>query len=217
MNSFIIEASKLILMLVCVAILFTPIIIIIVLYIKRKGKNNISEQNLINEKNEQQTNEMPSIQFNEILDNYSEETTEETAEPIQIEKFCPYERKFLLTKNEWAFYKKLKTIADKHNLHILSKVRMEDLIQVKNGLSNSEKASARGRIKSRHIDFVIAKPENLQILLAIELDDGSHKFKKIQEVDNFKNNVFKAVGLPYIRTYGNDDIEKLILEKINSP
>lgn len=189
--------------LIAILILLLPIIII-VLYIKNK-KNNIKKGI-----------EIQTIKINEnYIDDYNEETIKEQENPITEEKYCPYERKLLLTKNEWAFYKKLKVITDKHNLHILSKVRMEDIIQVKNGLTNSEKASARGRIKSRHIDFIIARPENLKILLAIELDDGSHKFKKVKEIDNFKNEVFEAVGLPYIRTYGNDDIEKLICEKIN--
>lgn len=43
----------------------------------------------------------------------------------------PYVKTYLLTKNEWAFYKQLKPITDKYNLHILAKVRLADLVEVK--------------------------------------------------------------------------------------
>lgn len=45
----------------------------------------------------------------------------------------PYHKKFLLTKNEWSFYKNLKKITDRYGLHILAKVRVADLVDVKKG------------------------------------------------------------------------------------
>ncbi len=129
--------------------------------------------------------------------------------------YFDYERKYLLTKNEWYFYKKLKPIADKYNLHVLSKIRLEDIIHVKNGLNKSMSYSARGRIKSRHIDFALANPDNLDIILAIELDDNSHNNQKAFESDTFKNQLFNAVGLPLIRVLGNEDIEYIICTRLN--
>ena len=41
-----------------------------------------------------------------------------TPEPVATEADLPYTKKLLLTKNEWAFYKKLKPICDRHNLHL---------------------------------------------------------------------------------------------------
>ena len=42
-----------------------------------------------------------------------ENTEEEILEPINNEYDYPYTKKFLLTKNEWYFYKQLKPITDK--------------------------------------------------------------------------------------------------------
>ena len=56
-----------------------------------------------------------------------------TPEPGAAEADLPYTKKLLLTKNEWAFYKKLKPICDRHNLHILAKVRLAYLVDASTG------------------------------------------------------------------------------------
>ena len=148
----------------------------------------------------------------------SEEIETETAGADDTAKSAPqsqYYKSNLLTKSEWAFYKyKLKPLADKYNFHILSKVRMEDIVKPKDTLDKSAKVSARGRVKSRHSDFVIANPDNLRIYLAIELDGKSHEKLDQQKADHFKDSVFEEIGLPFIRTNGKDDIEKELCEKL---
>lgn len=126
----------------------------------------------------------------------------------------PYQKKFLLTKNEWYFYKKLKAVADKYNLHILSKVRLADLIEVEKGLKSSEYHKAFSRIKSKHIDFVLADPSNLAIKLAIELDDKSHEEITGQQRDYFVNNVMNKVGIPILRVNSDFEIEKKVCEAL---
>jgi hypothetical protein len=79
----------------------------------------------------------------------------------------------------------------------------------------------RGKIRSRHIDFVLCdKKNNYKPVLGIQLNDSSHKFKKVKEVDDFKNKVFKDSDLPLIsfwvqKNYNNERIKELILESIN--
>ncbi len=126
----------------------------------------------------------------------------------------PYQKVLLLTKNEWSFYKSLKPITDKYRLHILSKVRMADIVQVKKGLSNKQFNSAFGKIKSKHVDFVLADPRNLRILMAIELDDSSHDNIDRQQRDYFEDKVFEVVGLPFLRTKGINGVEEQICEKL---
>lgn len=135
---------------------------------------------------------------------------------IPVETY-PYERQFLLTKNEWAFYKELKKITDKYNLHILSKIRLADIVRVKKGLSNSEYMSAFGKIKSKHLDFVLANPENLAILCVIELDDSSHDKVNSQQNDYFKNKVFETVNIPLIRLQNTIALESKICEAVKIP
>lgn len=129
-----------------------------------------------------------------------------------------YYRSYLLTRNESRFYKQtLKPLADKYNLHVLSKVRLEDIAKVSKNIKGKEKNIARNRVKCRHVDFVIANPENLYMLCAIELDGKSHNLTGQKESDDFKNNLFDEIGLPLIRTNGTEDIEKELCEKIKIP
>ena len=110
-------------------------------------------------------------------------------------KKYPYEKRMLLTKTEYAFYKILKAECDKRGYLICPKVRMEDFLYVTN---EKEKAKYRGYVKSRHIDFIICDSE-LYMLCGIELDDPSHDSKKAQKIDRFKDDVFETIGVPLYR------------------
>ncbi|MDE6580331.1 MAG: DUF2726 domain-containing protein, partial [Ruminiclostridium sp.] len=77
------------------------------------------------------------------------ETDIENGEAETTEEY-PYIKPYLLTKKEWAFYKALKPITDKYHLHILAKVRLADLVEVKKGLSNSQYFKAFAKIKAKH-------------------------------------------------------------------
>ena len=59
-------------------------------------------------------------------------------------RFLPYRRKYLLTKNEWLFYKRLKPLADRYGLGITAKIRLADLIEV-----DTEQTREFGRFFSR--------------------------------------------------------------------
>ncbi len=82
---------------------------------------------------------------------------------------------------------------------ILSKVRMEDVVNVVKGLNYKKSYSMRNRIKSRHIDFVILDKFSGKILAVIELDDNSHNWKKAEAGDDLKNAVFSFVGVKFYR------------------
>lgn len=143
----------------------------------------------------------------------NKETDTENGEAEPTEEY-PYIKTYLLSKNEWAFYKKLKPIADKYKIHILAKVRLADLTNVKKGLSNSKYYKAFGKIKAKHLDFVLANPNNLAVLAAIELDDKSHEEIDRQQRDFFIDKLCETIKLPLIRTNGQEDIETLICEKL---
>ena len=110
-----------------------------------------------------------------------------------------YEVCSLLTTTEYNFYTTLKELCDKENFLICPKVRLEDFIYV----TAQERMKYRGYIKSRHVDFVICNSW-LKVIGAIELDDASHNTQQAQEVDNFKNNLFEAIGIPLFRIKTND-------------
>ncbi|HGJ5864019.1 MAG TPA: DUF2726 domain-containing protein [Arsenophonus nasoniae] len=102
----------------------------------------------------------------------------------------------LMTNAELAFYKVLcDAVVGKYL--IIVKVRMADVIMVKRGDKNY--MSLFGKIKSKHIDYLLCDPLTLKPVLAIELDDKSHRKDKRIERDKFINEVFSIVGLPILR------------------
>lgn len=124
--------------------------------------------------------------------------TEQPSEPL-------YKRKYLLTKNELYFYKELKKVADKLNLSVLAKIRMADLVEPR---SNGKRFYQEfAKIKAKHIDFALCNPENMFIVLLIELDDGSHENGKTAKRDSFVEKVYSMTGYKLYRTRGTANLE----------
>lgn len=164
-----------------------------------KTKNNIKSINKIKVKNNAKdiynTN-------NEINSDY-----------IRKENF-PYRKKYLLTKNELEFYKCLKIIADELNLCVLSKIRLADLIEIYGHKNNSEYFKYFGKIKAKHIDFALAKKENLEIILLIELDDFSHNRQDRKLRDEFIDEICKQCNYKILHTQDNILLKEKIISKI---
>ncbi|MFA5961954.1 MAG: DUF2726 domain-containing protein [Parcubacteria group bacterium] len=89
---------------------------------------------------------------------------------------------------------------------VLSKVRIEDFIDVnKKNISGNSHWGLRGKIKSRHVDFLVCNYATTKPLLAIELDGKSHNSAQRKKRDNFIDELYKAIGLPveHISVGGN--------------
>ena len=125
-----------------------------------------------------------------------------------------YRRKYLLTKNELYFYKELKRIADKLNLTVLAKIRMADLVEPKS--HGKDYYGEFGKIKAKHVDFALCNPDNLYVLLLIEVDDNSHDTKEGTERDEFVEAVYKSTGYTLYRARGTANLERDITEIIDS-
>ncbi len=81
--------------------------------------------------------------------------------------------------------------------HLHSKTRLEDIVQVKRSISGEARWRLRGRIKSRHVDYLVTDGQGAP-KVAIELDGESHN-KMAQNADDLKDGIFSAAGLPLIR------------------
>jgi hypothetical protein len=111
----------------------------------------------------------------------------------------PYEpRESLMTESELRFFAVLEE-ALTDTFRIYSKVRLEDIIQVRPGTDPRTAFAARNRIKSRHIDFVLCHPDTLEILASVELDDRSHDRPDRMERDDFVDEALRVSGIPCIR------------------
>lgn len=143
------------------------------------------------------------------------EGEEQEADKI-IDIIGKYEARPLLTDHEMNFYRALKPIADNLGLSIISKVRMADLVKPTANYyrERSEYMSYFGKIKSKHVDFVLCDPDTLKVKLLIELDDRSHDTNRVINRDEFVENVYRDTGYKLLRTYTNWDLEKKIRDAL---
>lgn len=120
-------------------------------------------------------------------------------EPIQNagEYKNKYQKRYLLTKNEYQEYKKLKHFASIKGLIVCPKVRLLDLIEPRRGAPKHK--TLLYKIQSKHVDFVICD-QNLYIKAILELDDNSHDQTDRQTRDNFVDLILQDVGYTVIRT-----------------
>src|SRR5690625_4183210 len=108
------------------------------------------------------------------------------------------------------------------HLDIHGKVRLEDVIGVRPGLPRNEHHAARNRIKSRHLDFVLVDVTTTRVVCAFELDDPSHNTPRVRQLDEFKDRVMKAAGIPLLRvraapSYRTDELARMVLDSTQSP
>lgn len=92
--------------------------------------------------------------------------------------------------------------------HVHGKVRLEDIIRVKRGVEKKARWAARGRVKSRHVDYLITDRAGRPVV-AIELDGRAHNRKNPSQSDQVKTALFKAAGIPLRRILVGEDFEHI--------
>lgn len=160
------------------------IIIIIILVIKNARKNKKARQT---RPTSYATPELSTI-----------EPKEESREELQeIDYTTAYQSRYLLTKNEWYQYKKLKEIADAKGYVICPKVRLLDIIEPRKGAKKYK--TLFYKIQAKHVDFLICD-RDMHIRAIIELDDNSHDEQERKERDAFVTLILQSVGYKVIHT-----------------
>lgn len=117
---------------------------------------------------------------------------------ITFEFSGKYQKRYLLSKNEYNEFKKLKELANKRNLMICPKVRLLDLVEPRKG--EAKYKTLFYKIQAKHVDFVICD-QNLYVKAILELDDNSHNQADRKARDEFVDTVLKDVGYKVIRTH----------------
>ena len=137
-------------------------------------------------------------------------------------------KRYFFTYQERRFFEILKKIVGEH-FQIFAQVRIGDVIFVANEPTN--KKIYNNHLWCRHLDFLLCDHKKKRPLLAIELDDSSHKNYYRKENDEFKDKVCESAGLPLLRfkvsqSYSEQEILAaiqreteipVVLEKENSP
>jgi very-short-patch-repair endonuclease len=124
----------------------------------------------------------------------------------------PYEKQqILFTPAERSFFGVLEQAVD-GKLRIMGKVRLADVVKVKNGNSKSARQKALNKIQSKHVDFVACDMATLGVKFVVELDDKSHNQPKRQERDEFVDKALSAAKIPVFhfavkRTYTIQELQ----------
>lgn len=124
--------------------------------------------------------------------------------------------KSVLTKPEHILYRALLQANDNEYV-IFAKVRMGDFVFLAN--EPQDRKFYVNQVLCKHVDFLFCDNQSLEPLLVVELDDSSHKQYEHSERDEFKNNTFYSIGLPYMRIkiqqeYSNDALRTQIRERV---
>ena len=118
--------------------------------------------------------------------------TRKRANPEDYRKRIPF-----LSPAERLFYSVLSDATD-GQLVIMTKVRLADIVDVRKGLSGGQWQSAFNGIRSKHIDFVLCDPQQLDVKAVVELDDQTHEKPKRQARDLFVDQVMNSTGIPIL-------------------
>jgi len=112
-----------------------------------------------------------------------------------------------VNRAEETFFNALKRQIPK-GYHLHGKVRLEDIIRVRRELKAEARWTLRGRVKSRHVDYLITDHVGRPVL-GIELDGAAHNAKNPSESDRVKTALFQKVGLPLRRIRVGEDFDHI--------
>lgn len=107
-----------------------------------------------------------------------------------------YQKKQLLTNNEWQQYKILENWCYRNKFILLLKVRLADLIEPRSNINNI----LWWKIQAKHLDFVVCD-KDINPIYIIELQDSSHKRPERIERDRFVKEVLSSCGYKISFTY----------------
>lgn len=103
------------------------------------------------------------------------------------------QRKPLMTKREFEFFRRLKSALPDHDIHC--QVSMGALLRPCRGLSKAQFWKSRNAISQKIIDFTISDRTTSEVVALIELDDRSHNYPK----DAFRDAMLAEGGYRVIR------------------
>jgi len=123
-----------------------------------------------------------------LLKNQSKGPSKDVTYEARRKLFSPAERSFFGLLEQ----------AVAGQFRVMGKVRLGDLIQPVKGLSRSRRASGWNRIHQKHVDFVLCRPDTLDVAAVVELDDASHRRKDRVERDEFVDKALSSAGIPIV-------------------
>ncbi|MCJ8318606.1 MAG: DUF2726 domain-containing protein [Colwellia sp.] len=101
---------------------------------------------------------------------------------------------------------------------ILNRVKLSDVVNIRNGISTRASQVAATKASSKYLDFVICDRNSMKLLGAIDLVDTQGKGYKIKK-DWFVSGTLEAAAIPHIRikvkaNYTIDEIKACINSRL---
>lgn len=123
-----------------------------------------------------------------------------------------YSAKNLLSENEKKWFAAFKDAFP--NAHVFAQVALNQLVKAE----GAKWRSAKNKIDPRSIDFVLLSPD-LNVLMAVEIDDKSHRLEKRQADDEKKNKALRDAGIilmrfPALPVPTGENLKKSVVETL---
>lgn len=106
-------------------------------------------------------------------------------------------KRYFFSQDENQFFRSLEESLQGTPYRAFPNVRLGDLFLI---TDKTQQASVRGRLKDKHVDFLLVDiTQDFKPVLAIELDGQSHQRERQQYNDAVKDVIFKSAKLPLLR------------------
>ncbi len=131
----------------------------------------------------------------------------------------PFRRKTtLFTPAEQTFLKLIEQAVG-NEFRIICRVRLSDLLQVRQATNKKQASAALSRASSRQLDFVLCDKQDMSPIMAIDLVHNQGKEGYKTQRDWFVSGALDAAGMPLARIkvksgYSVDDIRECIENKL---
>lgn len=140
----------------------------------------------------------------------------DNSNPFQVKKrnslFSPVERSFqnLLEKAVAGEYK------------ILNRIKLADLIEVKENANEKARRSTIVKLNAKYLDFVLCSADDLRVIAVLDLVNNSNKDGHKAAPDWFVSGALEAAGVPYLRIkikagYTAADLQQALAQRLGKP
>lgn len=121
-------------------------------------------------------------------------------------------KRYFFSPDENTFFRSLEESLAGTPYRAFPNVRLEDIFTI---TDKAQYASVRGRVKAKHVDFLIVDTsQDFKPVMAIELDGRSHQRERQQYNDQVKDVIFRSAGLPLFRLESRRYTPQEIIEKV---
>jgi len=105
-----------------------------------------------------------------------------------------------------------------HKYRIINRVKLSDIVTIRNGVSNRASQNAASNAEGKYLDFVICERNSMKLLGAVDLVDTQGKGYKIKK-DWFVSGALEAASVPHLRikvkaNYTLDEIRACINSRL---